>query len=79
MKIISVKLVNGTKYAFHIDERNYETVSSLKNRIEACLDIKKGMQRLLYRGSPLQNELCLNNLPDGSIVHLILQLETIDE
>ena len=80
MKSIILKLVNGNKCILNINEENmYETVKSLKEHIETSLNVKKGMQRLLYHGSPLSNEFMLINLPDKSIFHLILQLETISE
>ena len=80
MKSIIIKLVNGKKYTFEMNESTiYKTVKSLKDSIEESLNIKKGMQRLLYHGSPLSNDFMLINLPDKSIIHLILQLETISE
>jgi hypothetical protein len=74
---VYIKLINGIKYKFFLDV--YETVSHLKNKIEACLDIDKNTQRLLYRGSSLSDDYMLFNLPDKSVIHLILQLGTIPE
>jgi hypothetical protein len=80
MKSIIIKLVNGKKYIFDINEDViYKTVKTLKYNIEESLDIKVAMQRLLYRGSPLSNDFMLINLPDNCIINLILQLETISE
>ena len=49
---------------------NNGPVSMLKQMIEEKLNIKIESQRLIYNGSPLIDF----NLPDNSIVHLILQL-----
>jgi hypothetical protein len=80
MKSIIIKLVNGKKYIFDINEDAiYKTVKTLKYSIEESLDIKVAIQRLLYHGSPLSNDFMLINLPDNCIINLILQLETISE
>jgi hypothetical protein len=80
MKSIIIKLVNGKKYIFDINEDTiYKTVKTLKYSIEKNLDIKIGMQRLLYNGSPISNDFMLINLPNNCIINLILQLETISE
>lgn len=77
MKRIIIKLIDGTKYIFYIN--NNESISLLKNKIESCLDIKKETQRLLYQGSLLQDYHTLAKLPDNSILHLVLQLACIQE
>jgi len=80
MKSIIIKLVNGKKYIFDINESSiYKTVKTLKYSIEENLDIKVGMQRLIYNGSPISNDFMLINLPNNCIINLILQLETISE
>ena len=78
MKIIRIKLINGNKYTLNINEDSF-SVLSLKELIEKGLNIKKQTQRLIYNGSPLENTQILNNLPDNSIIHLVQQLESIDE
>ena len=77
-RFIIVKLVNGSKHKLCIS-KEYHTVSLLKSQIEDLFYFKKGSQRLSYKGSPLLNEFNLLNLPNKSIIHLVLQLETIDE
>ena len=68
MKTIHLKLLTGQKYTFFME--NNGPVSMLKQMIEEKLNIKIESQRLIYNGSPLIDF----NLPDNSIVHLILQL-----
>ena len=64
MKTIYLKL----KYTFVME--NNGSVPMLKELIEEKLNIKKESQRLIYNGSPIIDF----NLPDNSIVHLILQM-----
>jgi len=78
-RFIVLKLVNGTKYAFPILENGSHTVSLLKIQIEDFLKIKKKTIRLICMGSPLEDDYDLINIPNKTVIHLILQLETIDE
>ena len=78
MKVVAIKFMNGAKYTLRIHEDSF-SVLSLKELIEERLNIKKETQRLIYNGSPLENSQILNNLPDNCIIHIVLQLATIDE
>ena len=77
MKRFIVKLMNGMKYVFFVEPD--ESVASIKCKIECCLDIKKETMRLLYQGALLQDYHTLFKLPDNSILHLVLQLASIQE
>ena len=77
MKLVTIKMVNGTKYKMGIFPD--QTVANLKLRIFNTLLIKIEAQRLLYNGTPLPNEYLLGNLPDDCIIHLVLQLVSIPE
>ena len=68
MKTIYLKLLTGEKYTFIME--NNGSIPMLKELIEEKLNIKKESQRLIYNGSSLIDF----NLPDNSIVHLILQM-----
>ena len=76
MKCIVLKFQNGKKYNYYYDI--CEFVSSFKNKIEEHLGIKKETIRLLYKGQLLNNDYYLN-IPDNSVIHLVLQLATIYE
>jgi len=74
MKTIKIKMINGTKYT--IDTHDNTTVLELKHIIEETLNVCKQMQRLIFNGSPLEDHLIL---PNNCVVHLLLQLASIDE
>ena len=48
----------------------------LKNKINDKLCIEPGHQRLIFQGSPLNNDKMVSDygIKDGSTIHLILQL-----
>ena len=77
MKLLFLKLMDNTKYTFYAFDK--ESVSSLKNKIEACLNFKKEIQRLSYRGYPLTDDFILDKIPNNSVIRLTLQLATIPE
>ena len=78
-KIVVVKFTNGTKYGFPISETGSHTVSLLKSQIEDFLKIKKETMRLICMGSPLEDYFDLINIPNKTVIHLVLQLAKIDE
>ena len=73
MKLI-IKTIDKTKYEIEFEQ--YWTVDYLKEIIQKKINIPVTAQRLLYKGSPLPSIMSLSNIPDGSIIHLIRQLET---
>ena len=71
MRVV-IKTIDG-----HKEDMNIEldwTTGHLKNQIEEIIGIPVKNQRLIYQGSPLIDDLSLNRLEEGSIIHLIFQL-----
>lgn len=71
MRVV-IKDVYGHKEVMDIEPE--WTVGHLKNLIEMAQGIPIVNQRLIYLGSPLENEMTLERLEEGSIVHLIYQM-----
>ena len=72
---IFIKNINGIIIKFDdIHENN--TIMKLKNKINDKLCIEPGHQRLIFQGSPLNNDKMVSDygIKDGSTIHLILQL-----
>ena len=72
--IIIIKLIDNTNFSLEVEE-NF-TIMHIKEEIQIKKNINKYMQRLIFKGSPLSDELTLKELDikNNSIVHLILQL-----
>jgi hypothetical protein len=47
------------------------TAGHLKNQIELVMGIPFINQRLIYLGSPLENEMSLERVEEGSVIHLL--------
>jgi hypothetical protein len=64
MRII-IKTIDGHKENMNIDSK--WTVGHLKNEIEKIMEIPVIIQRLIYQGYPLVDEMSLNRVEDGSV------------
>jgi hypothetical protein len=72
--IIFIKLLDGTKHEFNVNENI--RITQLKYNIQEILNINKRAQRLLYKGYPMLDDYTLGsyNVTENSTIFLLLQL-----
>jgi hypothetical protein len=71
MRVV-IKDVYGHKEVMDIEPE--WTVGHLKNRIEMARGIPVMNQRLIYLGSPLENEMTLERVEEGSVIWVVRQM-----
>lgn len=71
MRVV-IKDVYGHKENMDIESKS--TVGHLKNLIEMARGIPIMNQRLIYLGSPLEDEMTLERVEEGSVIWVVRQL-----
>ena len=71
---ISIKTLTGQTFTLHV--KPFDTIRTVKARIQDCEGFPTDHQRLIWNGRSLENNRTLSdyNIGEGSTVHLVLRL-----